>query len=125
MHRVDLFIVDGQNDFLHPNGALYVKNADQEAIKLANMIQRLGKRLSKLHETLDSHHFNDCSHNIAWKGENGNPPPAFTIVTNEDVKNHKWVPKFSIGVWEGKVIPSYQWALNYTEALEKQGRCPL
>lgn len=146
MKRVDLFVIDGQNDFCasgneHQNltaqqaqewayagrrkGSLFVEKADVEGVLVANMIKRLGGKISKIHATLDSHHRLDGSHNIAWKGRDGASPPPFTIVTNQDVRNQLWIPRFGLGVWEGKAIPSYQWALNYTEALEVNGRSPL
>lgn len=145
--RIDLFVVDGQNDFCasgnEPNdyptpfggkrrGSLYVEGADKEAAAVAAMINRLrGKggivkhKISKIHATLDSHQVNDGSHNNAWKDANGNSPPPFTVVTHEDVVAQKYVPRFSIGVVEGKTIPSYQWALKYTEELKKSGRTDL
>jgi nicotinamidase/pyrazinamidase len=147
MKRIDMFIIDGENDFCasgdEPNdwpwpaggprrGALYVEGANKEAVAVATMLDRLadknlptGHKISKLHSTLDAHHRNDGSHNVAWKGRDGIEPPPFTIVSHDDVLAHKWVPRFSVGLWEGKVIPSYQWALNYTAALAKNGRAPL
>lgn len=139
MKRVDLFVIDGQNDFCASGkeaegrrGALHVENADVEAQNVADMIARLadpkvpsGHKISKIHATLDSHHRNDGSHNASWKGPDGNSPPPFTIVTHDDVVQQKWVPRFNIGVWEGKVLPSYQWAMKYTKALETNGRSPL
>lgn len=138
--RLDLFVIDGQNDFCASgkepdsfpwpaggkrSGSLFVEKADEEAVKVANMIGRLDKKISKIHATLDSHHMLDGSHNVAWKGQDGATPPPFTIVTHDDVKSHKWIPRFAIGYWEGKAIPSYQWALKYTEALEATGRAKL
>ncbi len=132
MTRLDLFVVDGQNDFCDPKGALFVDKADVEAQLVAAMIDRLadkkvarGHKISKTHASLDSHHRNDGSHNTSWKGQDGMSPPKFTMVSVDDVKNHKWVPRFPIGVWEGQVIPSYQWALKYTAALEANGRSQL
>lgn len=140
MKRIDLFVIDGQNDFCasgnepdgYPTpaggkqrGALFVEGADKEAALVGGMISRLQGRIAKIHATLDSHHRNDGSHNISWKGPDGASPPPFTIVTHQDVADQKWVPRFSIGLWEGKAIPSLQWALKYTKALETSGRCPL
>jgi nicotinamidase/pyrazinamidase len=147
MQRVDLFVIDGENDFCasgsepldwpwpvggRRRGSLFVEGADQEAVGVAAMIDRLkepnskmGHKIHKIHATLDSHHRNDGSHNISWKDASGNSPPPFTIISHQDVKDQKYVPRFPIGVWHGKVIPSYQWALHYTEALQTQGRSPL
>ena len=131
--RVDLFIIDGQNDFCDPSGALYVQNADKEAQLIANMIERLadnnlrsGHKISKIHATLDSHHYLDGAHNIAWKdGNTGQQVPPFTIVSHQDVVDQKYVPSFAMGVWEGQPVTSFEWAKKYTKALEDYGRNPL
>lgn len=145
--RVDLFVVDGLNDFCangtepldwpwpsggRRRGSLFVEGADKEAVLVADMIKRLkdaklpsGHKIAKMHVMIDSHHRNDGSHNVAWKDANGQSPGPFTVVMHADVVTQKYVPRFGIGIWEGKPIPSYQWALKYTEALEKKGRSPL
>jgi len=146
MQRVDLFVIDGQNDFCssgkepakwptpeggHRPGALSVAGADSEAVLVADMINELTTSgierhlISKIHATLDSHHVNDCAHNTVWRDQNGQIAPPFTIVSHEDVKNHKYIPSFAIGVWEGRPITSYDWALKYTQALADKGRNPL
>jgi len=142
--RVDLFIIDGQNDFcasgtepkdwpwpsgVPQTGALFVGGADKEAVLVANMIDRLSadrsSKISKIHASLDSHHYLDGSHNIAWRTRDGSPPPPFTTVTPEMVRSQECIPRFSIGVFEGKTMHSLEWAMKYTEALKTNGRCPL
>jgi nicotinamidase-related amidase len=145
--RVDLFVVDGQNDFLASGnepkdwpwpaggpcrGALCVEGADKEGVLVADMIDRLkapnlplGHKISKIHATLDSHNQNDGSHNIAWKDANGNSPPPFTIVSHADAVTQKYVPRFAGGMFNGVQLPAQQWAMKYTEALEKGGRSQL
>lgn len=142
--RVDLFVIDGQNDFCasgnEPDGwpwpaggrragALSVGGADEEAKRLAAMIDQLADgrkhRISKIHATLDCHHVNDCAHNAAWRDQSGNVVPAFTIISYDDVKAHKYIPAFAMGVWEGKPVSAYEWALKYTKALADLGRNPL
>lgn len=144
--RVDLFVIDGENDFLasgnEPDdwpmpaggkrpGALCVKGADKEALLVANMIDacelptRRGHLISKIHPTLDAHHHNDGSHNESWRDQDGNTPPPFTIVTHEDVVAHRYTPVFPFGVWEGRTISAHEWALKYTKALRDKGRNPL
>lgn len=137
MQQVDLFVIDGQNDFCASGaepegrrGALYVEGADREAEAVAGLIRRLtdgcpGYRLRKIHATLDNHHRNDGSHHIAWMGPDGAPPPPFTVVTSADVAERRWVPRFETGIWEGREVSSYEWALHYTAALEETGRSPL
>ena len=131
--RIDLFVIDGQNDFCDPNGALHVLNADVEAQNIADMLERLedsnsrfGHKIAKIHATLDSHHRLDGAHNIAWKdGSTGQIAPPFTIVSHQDILDQKFVPSFNMGVWEGQAITSLEWARKYTKALEDYGRNPL
>lgn len=135
MKNIELCVIDGQNDFCASGkeaegrrGALFVEKADTEAVNVAEMIKRLadpkvagGHKIRKIRTTLDSHHRNDGSHHISWKGKDGSIAPPFTIVTHEDVQDQKWVPRFAFGVWEGAAISSYDWALKYTKALKDNG----
>jgi nicotinamidase-related amidase len=150
MKRIDVFVIDGQNDFcasgnepsdwpqpahdpkqlsLAAKGALFVEGADKEAVLVADMFDRLathtGSKIAKVHASLDSHHKNDGSHNTSWKGRDGKSPPPFTIVSNAMVKAQEFIPRFPIGVFEGKVMQSLEWADKYTAALDKLGRAPL
>lgn len=132
MKRVDLFVIDGQKDFCDPAGSLYVKGAELEALAVAAMISRLkdrkvstGHKVFKIHASLDSHPKNDCSNHQTWVDRQGNVAPPFTIVTNDDVKNQVWRPRFAYGVWEGQIVSSLDWADNYTAKLAKEGRAPL
>ncbi len=123
--RVDLIVIDGQNDFLDPNGALYVKGADQEALKLKQMVQRLGRKITKFHVTLDSHHPVDIAHPIMWKDQNGRHPDPFTIITADDVRNGKWTCTL-LGYFNAeKKITFQDKTLAYVELLEKNQRYPL
>lgn len=131
MRRVDLFVIDGQVDFLDPQGALCVAGADKEAVVLADMIKSLktsnGHALSFIHETLDSHNLMDIAHNVAWKGSDGRCPNPFTIVSPEDVETQKWVPRLQ-GIFlndKGERLNSWEYAKYYTRSLQKRGRNPL
>lgn len=123
--RVDLIIIDGQNDFLDPNGALYVKDAEKEAVKLAAMIKRLGRKITKIHATLDSHHPFHIAHPCMWKDENGNQPNPFTIITADDIRNGKWMCSMLGHYNASKKITYQDKVLSYVETLEKNGRYQL
>ena len=125
MPRTDLFVIDGQHDFCDPAGALYVDGAEVEAARVAAMIDRIGDGFDAIHASLDSHPRNDCAHHTAWRNQEGNAPPPFTIVTPDDVRNHVYRPAFGKAIWEGQPVTSRQWALAYTEALERDARAPL
>lgn len=138
MSDYGLVVIDGENDFCasgnEPDsfptpaggkrpGALYVTGADQEAVIVADMIDEV--EFDTVTATLDAHHPNDCAHHTSYRDQNGNDPAPFTIVSHDDVLHHRYVPRFKYGVWEGKTISSYDWALKYTKALADRGRNPL
>ena len=124
--RIELLIVDPQNDFctervesngqvLH-QGALYVGGAENDMSRLAKMIDRIGSKLYDIHVTLDSHRLVDISHPIFWEDMQGNHPDPFTIISFTEVQN---------GVWRAK-NPGYQAkASNYVKTLEENARYPL
>lgn len=124
MLKIALVVIDGENDFCDPKGALYVQNAEKEAELVRNMINRLkddkspiGHKLCGIHATLDTHHRNDIAHPSFWKDRNGANPNPFTIITVDDVKN---------GVYRPAVAGySDKRALEYVEKLAQRGRNPL
>lgn len=129
--KLDLIVIDGQNDFLASGsepwnnvgrGSLYVNNADQEALTVANLIDYAGCKFTKIHSTLDSHHYNDCSHNVAWRRRDGSIPDIFTLVEPEDIRRRDLVPAIPFWMWQGKAIDAVEGAILYTEALAKRGR---
>ncbi len=86
-----ILIIDPQNDFCDPKGALYVTGADGDMVRLASMIRRLKDKINDIHVTLDTHHFVDVAHPIYWVDSNGNhPEPLKTIISLEDIENGKW-----------------------------------
>ena len=134
--RVDLFVIDPQNDFCASGrepegrrGALFVEGADREAGRVRDMVLRLksagGHAIAKIHATLDSHPQNDCSHHTAWARPDGSSPPPFTLVTHDDVTAGRYTPRFPFGIWEGHVVTAREWASSYTGTLEAKGRAPL
>lgn len=115
--RVDLIVIDPQNDFCDPQkGALYVGGADQDMIRLADMVTRLKDKLYDIHVTLDSHQKVHIAHGLFWKNSQGQHPNPFTIISADDVKN---------GVWTPTKPKFFKWALEYVEALSKHARYPL
>ena len=121
MLNIELLIIDPQIDFCDPNGALFVPGADQDMIRLGEMIIRLKRKINDIHVTLDSHHLVDIAHPIFWLDSSGKHPIPFEngvpkIITVEDVKN---------GVYR-TTNPQYQKrALEYVTELDANGRYPL
>lgn len=114
--KIELLIIDPQNDFCDPKGALYVQNAHEDIHRLAKLVTRIGDKLNDIHVTLDSHHFVDIAHPIFWINSQGKHPDVFTVISLDDVKN---------GVWR-TTEPAYQTrGLEYVSSLEANGRYPL
>lgn len=123
MQKIDLIVIDPQDDFCNPSGALFVKGADEDMKRVTTMVKRIGQKLNDIHVTLDSHHLMDIAHPMFWKDSAGNHPPIFTIITANDVKQGKWTPT-QLGKKDAKTTVA-EYAINYTQTLEKNGRYPL
>jgi nicotinamidase/pyrazinamidase len=114
--KVHLVVIDPQVDFCDPNGALYVKGADDDTRRLTAMVRRVAGKLDDIHVTLDSHRLIDVAHPVFWKDSSGAHPAPFTIITAADVEEGRWTP----------VLPSlYRRMLDYVKTLEANGRYPL
>jgi nicotinamidase/pyrazinamidase len=133
MKKIDLLIIDPQNDFcakpgtkvpIFPNGelsmpqggSLYVDGADQDMERLAGFIKRNKRSLSNIRVTLDSHQRVHVAHPRFWIGRDGQPPPLFTVISNEDIVN---------GVWRASKPAYQQRAAEYISTLTKNARYPL
>ena len=114
--KLELLVIDPQNDFCDAKGSLFVPGADKDSVRLAAMINRLSGRLDDIHVTLDTHHFVDIAHPIFWKDANGKAPDPFTLISASDVKN---------GVYRTKNPSWNKRALDYVETLAANGRYPL
>lgn len=115
--QLHLLIIDPQNDFCKPNGALFVDGADDDMKRLAAMINRLGNKIDDIHVTLDSHHQIDIAHPIFWvEAATGKSPTPFTIISAADVKSGKYITRHP-GMLKR--------ATEYVEHLEANKRYPL
>lgn len=119
--NIELLIIDPQNDFCNPNGALFVPGADQDMINLKEMIIRTKSKLMDIHVTLDCHHLVDIAHPIFWLDSSGQHPIPFEggvpkIITVDDIENgtHR------------TTNPQHQTrAAEYVKSLAANGRYPL
>jgi len=124
--KVDLFIVDPQNDFMGNDdgsplqesiqgggvrtASLPVKGAVSDMRRLAALIDRVGSKLNDIHVTLDSHQVVDVAHPGMWMDGNGKPPSPFTLITPDDIRN---------GIWKPRNPGHYQRLLDYTLKLQQ------
>ena len=83
--RIHLVVIDPQNDFCDPQGALYVPGAAEDVERLARLVDRLRDRIDDIHITLDSHRRVDISHPMWWSDARGRAPDPFTRITAASV----------------------------------------
>jgi len=119
-NRIDLIIIDPQNDFCYPGaevaypgldltgeakdildkvgllnpGSLFVPGANEDMDKVANMIDEIGHKFFNIHVTMDCHHYIDIAHPVTWVNSKGEHPAPFTIITTDDVDNEVWFCAF-------------------------------
>jgi nicotinamidase/pyrazinamidase len=116
--RIELVIIDPQNDFCDPKGSLFVAGANEDMTRLAEFIKVRGMLLSDINVTLDSHHPVDVAHPCFWVDQNGKNPDPFTIISAADVANGIWIPSVPSKSIRDRMK-------DYVEQLEKGNRYPL
>lgn len=114
--KMSLLIVDPQNDFCHPRGSLYVKGAEEDMVRLSDVVRRLKDRWDRIHVTMDTHQLVDVDHPIFWTDPKGEHPAPFTIITVEDVEKGRWMPR-------DRSLADRM--LRYVRSLHEHGRYPL
>lgn len=115
MTNIQLLVIDPQNDFCRPDGALSVPGASDDMNRLALLIHKLKGRLSDIHVTLDSHRKVDISHPVWFRDSSGNHPAPFTQIRADELERGAWTTTMP-GAWSR--------TLEYLKALEAGGRYP-
>lgn len=110
--RTALLTIDAQIDFCDVAGAaLPVKGAVKDLERVAKLIKDLNP--DHIYASMDTHYALDISHPAWFKKPDGSFVDPFTMITSDDIKNGKYIPR---------VDPKA--TLEYVEALETQGEFP-
>jgi nicotinamidase-related amidase len=93
--RIALVLIDVQNTFCIPEFELFVggrsgTGAVDDNTRLVEFIYRNLGAISHISLTLDTHVATQIFHPIFLVDENGENPPPYTLVTNEDIENGLW-----------------------------------
>lgn len=102
--------IDIQNDFSSPSGSLFVRGADLDAVRIATFIDKYEAAIDYIALTMDSHQPIHIASQNYWKDNEGYPPPLYSTITADDVRNDLWLPQFN-----------KEDALPYLEMLESVG----
>jgi len=80
-------------EFHHPEGSLAVPNANEDAQRIAKMIDDFGEHIHEIFVSMDSHHPCHIAHAVAWVDGATHKihPEPFSVITNEDILKGKWV----------------------------------
>ncbi len=111
MSATVLLVIDVQNDFCDPEGALFVPGAVEDAMRLRDFIRGKGTALDAIFLSQDTHLIHDISHPYAWQDAEGTPPPPFTPIARRDLDAGRWRPRFA-----------EEAMARYLEALEAQNK---
>ncbi|RYG27000.1 isochorismatase family protein [bacterium] len=109
-----LIIIDPQRDFCKPEGALYVRGADEDMRRLAEYVTR--ESFDRIHVTLDSHQWVHIAHPIFWVGPGSEHPAPFTVIQEKDLLD---------GAWRASQDGLREYALEYVRTLAAKGRYSL
>lgn len=117
--KVDLVIIDPQNDFCDKEipglfkPTLPVAGGYDAMTRVGKLIKRVGRRLNDIHVTLDSHRLIDVGHPAMWVDQKGKMPGWYTIISADDIESGIWTPK----------IPALRTRfLKYARELEAKGK---
>ena len=113
-HRLTLLLIDPQNDFVHRDGSLSVPGAEDDAGRLAQLIEGAADRINGVSLSLDSHQRLDISHPLWFFDEHGQSPDPFSVITASDLESGKWSVRDDVK----------QHTLTYLKTLEERARYP-
>eukprot|EP00581_Thalassiosira_minuscula_P005174 CAMPEP_0183735992 /NCGR_PEP_ID=MMETSP0737-20130205/48169_1 /TAXON_ID=385413 /ORGANISM="Thalassiosira miniscula, Strain CCMP1093" /LENGTH=290 /DNA_ID=CAMNT_0025969883 /DNA_START=52 /DNA_END=921 /DNA_ORIENTATION=- len=143
-----LLLIDVQKDF-HPGGSLAIPTADDDALRIATFITKHSSSINRIVCTLDSHQKLHIAHPCFWThSETGAHPDPFTLISMEDVKGGKWIPRKDLKhpahapyvkdsiMSQGGDLPEklyaedgtldmVEYCIEYTKRLEAKGRFQL
>lgn len=93
--EVALVLIDIQNTFCLPDFELFVAGSSgmgavEDNQRLSAFIYRNLGRITHVKATLDTHRPLHVFHALFLVDEEGNHPPANTLITHEDIKDGKW-----------------------------------
>lgn len=115
MQRIDAVFIDFQRDFLD-DGSLPVKGGRKAAQNAAKLLDRLGKKVTKLHASLDSHQNLHVFTPLWWLNKNNQHPDPYTTITYQEVID---------GVWRTALRGLQKQTENYLKELESKGKYKL
>ncbi len=88
-----LLAIDVQNDFMD-DGALGVPGAKEDVKRLIQFVYDHFEDITHITASLDTHKPHQIFHPCWWENQDGEEPEPLTIITYEDIKEGKWIPRY-------------------------------
>lgn len=90
--KIVWIIIDMQNDFCRPDGALYVPGAEKDAERISGLLRSQAAGITDIWLTRDEHQVLDIAHPAFWKDREGKMALPFTRISAREVEEGKWSP---------------------------------
>ncbi len=87
--------IDLQYDFCNPKGALYVKGADKDVLRINTFINKHLPSIDHVVLSMDSHQPIHIAHQVYWRSPSGNCPDLFSTITRENVERGEWIAQYN------------------------------
>lgn len=116
--NIQLLVIDAQNDFCDPSGALYVPGAKEDVDRLTTFVREHKDKLTGIYATLDTHKMLHIAHPVWWVDADGNHPDVFTAITEEDATG-------ADAKWRAADSNLQEYTEMYVKQLAKNGRYDL
>ena len=130
--RIALLAIDVQNTFCLPQFELFVggrsgTGAIADNVRLCDFIYRNLGAITEIIPTLDTHTALQIFHAVFWVNEQGEHPPAMTMISATDVEQGRWRvnPAIAPQVTQGDVEALQRYGLYYVRQLSQDGKYPL
>lgn len=129
--KIYLILVDVQNTFCIPDFELFVAGrngfgAVEDTQRLCEFIYRNLNKITEISPTLDTHLAMQIFHSIFLVDESGAHPPAYSLISVEDIVNGRWRvnPEFanSLGI---DFAYAKDHLIHYAQTLKRRGKYDL
>ena len=124
--KIALMPIDMQNTFCIPGFELFVHNAPEDTKRLVQFIYANLGRITKIFPTMDTHRAMQIFHSLFFVDQNGNPVPAMTMISSDDLIKGKYAVNPGVATNLGVGYTALRkHVIHYAQSLEKKGKYQL
>jgi nicotinamidase-related amidase len=110
--KIAMVLVDYQHDFVDPTGTLYVPGSQHDIARFLTWFYANAHKITSIYASLDTHLPFQIFYSSWWMNpETGEHPQPFTAITEDDIRNRRWVPVFQP-----------EWSVRYIHLLKQNAK---